>query len=167
METKDLYKSLLDTRNYEITMFWTRSNYFLLLNTAIAVGLFGTREFYSKYGIVFAIFGLLASVLWFWVCLGGKYWQVRWEQKLSDFEAKHLPDLKAFAATPEEVKADVEKGMGFDSKMSWTQRKIYQLAVNQKPSVSYSMIRLSIIFSLGWLLWLSFFFITGKAPFAA
>jgi hypothetical protein len=167
METKDIYKALLDTRNYEITMFWTRSNYFLLLNSAIAVGLFGTREYYAKFAVVFAIFGLLASLLWFWVCLGGKYWQVRWEQQLAEYERANCPELKAFSATPQEVQATVERGMHFDHRMSWVQRKIYALAAKQKPSVSYSMIRLSMLFSLGWFLWLATFFLTGKAPLAA
>lgn len=165
METKDIYKSLLDTRNFEITMFWTRSNYFLILNSAIAVGLFGTREFYSKFAIVFAVLGFLASYLWFWVCLGGKFWQTRWEQRLLDFERDNLPELKAFGATMEEVKSDVEKGLRFNSEMSWFQRKVYQLALTSKPSVSYSMIRLSMVFMLGWIAFLVAFFVTGRAPF--
>jgi hypothetical protein len=167
METKDLYKALLDTRNFEITMFWTRSNYFLLLNSVVAVGLFGTREYYAKFAIVFAVFGLLASLLWFWVCLGGKYWQVRWEQKILEFERENLPDLKAFGATAQQVKDDVAKGFDFHSEMSWMQRTVYALALKQKPSVSYSMIRLSMLFVLGWLVFLVLYFATGKAPLGA
>lgn len=165
METKDIYKTLLDTRNFEITMFWTRSNYFLILNSAIAVGLFGTREFYSKFAIVFAVAGFLASFLWFWVCLGSKFWQARWEQRLLDFERKELPELKAFGATLEEVKADAEKGLNFNPEMSWFQRTVYKLALNRKPSVSYSMVRLSMVFMLGWIAFLVVFVATGKAPF--
>lgn len=30
----------LDTRNFEISLYWQRSNYFLVLNTALAVGFF-------------------------------------------------------------------------------------------------------------------------------
>jgi len=164
MDTKDLYKTLLDTRNFEITMFWTRSNYFLILNSAIAVGLFGTRDYYAKFAIVFAVAGMLASLLWFWVCLGGKYWQTRWEQRLLEFEREYLPELMAFGATPAQVRADVENGLKFHGEMGWLQRCIYQLALRQKPSVSYSMIRLSMVFFLGWLVFLVAFFATGKAP---
>jgi len=43
MEVKDLYKTLLDTRNLEINLFWQRSNYFLVLNTGIAFGFFNLK----------------------------------------------------------------------------------------------------------------------------
>src|SRR5207248_3234570 len=45
----DAYKIALETRNLEINLFWQRSNYFLVLNTAIAVGFFarGHRDKYS------------------------------------------------------------------------------------------------------------------------
>src|SRR3972149_10785499 len=37
---KDAYKFAYDTRNFEISLFWQRSNYFLVLNTAIALAFF-------------------------------------------------------------------------------------------------------------------------------
>ena len=43
IELKDLYKTLLDTRNLEISLFWQRSNYFLVLNTGIAFGFFNLK----------------------------------------------------------------------------------------------------------------------------
>jgi hypothetical protein len=42
-EPKDRYKVLLDTRNLEINLFWQRSNYFLGLNTGIAIGFFNLK----------------------------------------------------------------------------------------------------------------------------
>lgn len=92
--------------------------------------------------------GALASVLWFWVCLGGKFWQTRWEQRLLEFEREHLPNLDFFGASAERIRADVEKGFAFNN-LGWMQRLIYRLALN-KPSVSYSMIRLSALFVIGW-----------------
>jgi lipoprotein signal peptidase len=63
MELKDLYKTLLDTRNLEINLFWQRSNYFLVLNTGIAFGFFNLTK--PMYRIAFAIMGIIASFLWF------------------------------------------------------------------------------------------------------
>ncbi|MGO9227599.1 MAG: hypothetical protein ACLQKA_00105 [Bryobacteraceae bacterium] len=148
-ELKDLYKILLDTRNLEINLFWQRSNYFLVLNTGIAFGFFKLKTPTGRF--TFAILGLLASVLWFGVCLGGKYWQARWEQRLLDFEKEHLPGLDFFAAGPDRIKRDAEMGLLEFHKLRWHKRLIYRLAVRTRPSVSYSMILLSIIFTAGWI----------------
>lgn len=145
---KDLYKTLQDTRNLEINLFWQRSNYFLVLNTGIAFGFFNLEN--RQFSFIFAILGLLASILWFWVCLGGKFWQTRWEQRLLEFEREHLPGLDFFGASPDRIRADVEKGIAFH-KHGWRQRLIYRLALNKKPSVSFSMIQLAALFVVGWL----------------
>jgi len=160
IEVKDLYKTLLDTRNLEINLFWQRSNYFLVLNTGIAFGFFNLKE--GKFAVIFAVMGLLASVLWFWVCLGGKFWQTWWEQRLLEFEREHLPGLDFFGASPERIRADVEKGLAFHN-LRWTQRFIYRLALN-KPSVSYSMIRLSALFVIGWVAFIAVSIVLGKSP---
>jgi len=161
IDTKDLYKILLETRNLEINLFWQRSNYFLVLNTGIAFGFFNIKE--PRFAIVFAIAGFLASLLWFWVCLGGKYWQTRWEQRLHDFEKEYLPGLDYFSASPKRLKKDVEKGFAFHTDKTWAQKLIYRLAL-RKPSVSYSMIRLAALFMLNWLGFLTISFFLGKNP---
>jgi hypothetical protein len=146
IETKDLYKTLLDTRNFEINLFWQRSNYFLVLNSAIALGYFNLKE--QQYGLIFAVMGVLASMLWFWVCLGGKFWQSRWEQRLSDFETENLNGLEFFSSDKTRIYSDVEKSLNI-SELTGIQKLIYKLVL-KKPSVSYSMIRLSALFVLGW-----------------
>src|SRR4051794_39983352 len=40
LELKDAYQVLLSTRNLEIGLFWQRSNYFLVLNSGLALGFF-------------------------------------------------------------------------------------------------------------------------------
>jgi hypothetical protein len=159
-EVKDLYKTLLDTRNLEINLFWQRSNYFLVLNTGIAFGFFNLKD--GKFSVIFAVMGLFASLLWFWVCLGGKFWQARWEQRLHDFEREHMPGLDFFAASPERIRADVEKGLAFHN-LRWSQRLVYRLVLN-KPSVSYSMIRLSALFVIGWVAFICLSIALGKSP---
>ena len=62
IEDKDLYKNVLDTRNFEISFFWQRSNYFLVLNSALALGFFGLKT--RSYEPWLAGFGLLVSLLW-------------------------------------------------------------------------------------------------------
>lgn len=161
MEVKDLYKTLLDTRNFEINLFWQRSNYFLVLNTGIAFGFFNLKD--GKFALIFAVIGLLASILWFWVCLGGKFWQTRWEQRLLEFERQHLPGLDFFGASQERIRADVEKGLAFHE-LGSVQAFVYRIALSNKPSVSYSMIRLSALFVIGWVAFIAVSIALGKNP---
>lgn len=53
MEPKDLFKFVLDTRNFEITNFWQRSNHFLVLNTGIAIGFFNLKD--QAYALVLSL----------------------------------------------------------------------------------------------------------------
>jgi hypothetical protein len=145
---KDLHASLVSTRNLEINLFWQRANYFLVLNSALALGVFNLKD--SRFSIVFACLGIIASALWFWVCLGGKYWQTRWEQRLWDFEREFLPGLDFFGADPDRLRRDVCKGLNFHRPWG-LKRWIYAAVLRTKPSVSFSMILLAALFFVGWI----------------
>lgn len=144
---KDLYATLIATRNLEVNLFWQRSNYFLALNSAIALGFFNLKD--SRYVLLFAVVALATSVLWFRVCLGSKYWQTRWEQRLMDFENHHFPGLAFFAADRDRIQADVRRGLEFHPAKG-IKRWIYRKAMDWRPSVSYSMITLSGLFAVVW-----------------
>jgi hypothetical protein len=160
IDVKDLYNTLVDTRNLEINLFWQRSNYFLVLNTGIAFGFFNLLR--GKFAVIFAVMGLLASFLWFCVCLGSKFWQSRWEHRLLEFEKEHLPGLDFFGASPERIRTDAQESLALDDR-PWLQRHVYRLVLC-KPSVSYSMILLSALFALGWVSFIAVFVVLGKSP---
>jgi hypothetical protein len=157
---KDLYSILVGTRKLEINLFWQRSNYFLVLSSGMVLGFFNLRG--TKYALVFALMGLIASVLWFCVCLGSKFWQTRWEQRLFDFEHEHLRGLQFFSASQDRIRKDVREGFDFEN-LSRMQRSLYKLALVTKPSVSYSMLRLSILFMFGWTAIIAIYLISGSA----
>jgi glycerol uptake facilitator-like aquaporin len=117
------------------------------LNSGIVLGFFNLKE--TKYAVVFAFMGMMASVLWVWVCLGSKFWQTRWEQRLFDFEKEYFPGLDFFSAEPARLLEDVTRGFAFED-LGTIQRSLYGLAL-LKPSVSYSMLRLSMLFVSGWI----------------
>jgi len=146
-EAKDIYKTALDTRNFEISLFWQRSNYFLVLNTALGVGYFNVKWPDS---LLLALFGSLASLLWFRVNLGSKFWQSRWEQRLAIVERTFEPDIKFFAANKETTIADVKNNLE-DSKHADEFRLWLDKLTLEKTSVIFSMTLLSLIFMLGWL----------------
>jgi len=152
IEDKDIYKTALDTRNFEISLFWQRSNYFLVLNSALALGFFNLKE--QKYTLVLAIFGGIVSWLWFCVNLGSKFWQTRWEHRISIIENAIAPELKFFSADWDTIYDDVSQSLAGSSVL----RRLKRWFVLKKPSVSNQMMWLSVCFMLGWailvLLWL-------------
>ena len=143
----DLYKIALDTRNMEIGLFWQRSNYFLILNTAAAVGFFLKAT--EKYQFLIGLFGLAVAILWFGVNLGSKFWQSRWEFRLTEAEKDLDTDIQYFSASWETIYSDVEKSLEFSEHSAL--RKMIDKLVLMKPSVSFIMTLLSILFILLWL----------------
>ena len=81
------FKIALETRNFEIALFWKRCNYFLVLNTALATvlaaGLFASfnngnsTPSWLLIGVCLA--GIFVCVAWIKVGLGSKFWQSHWE----------------------------------------------------------------------------------------
>ena len=129
-----LFKIALETRNVEISLFWQRSNYFLVLNTALAVGFFSLKEQRGAYAIGLAIFGALASVLWLLVNAGGKYWQSRWEHELTLRERKLYPEDPMFAAPAEQTKDYVRQSLNWGK--HGRLHRIADQVVLLKPSVT-------------------------------
>jgi hypothetical protein len=142
----DLYKVALETRNLEISLFWQRSNYFLVLNTAIAAGFLATTN--HVYSILLAAAGLCIAFLWFRVNLGGKFWQSRWEQALSDMEQMLHTDIRLFSASWEAIEHDVRRSLE-GGRHGWL-RRLFDKLVLQKPSVTFAMTLVSLVFVVFW-----------------
>jgi hypothetical protein len=158
LPVKDAYAHLIATRNLEINLFWQRSNYFLVLNTAVALGFFELQHW--LHALIFAVLGVAVSLLWVLVCLGSKFWQARWEGRLGTFERQHLADLDFFGAQPLRITADVEEGLGL-SQLRGVKKWIYKFVLNRRPSVSYSMLRLAMLFLVAWIVLLVVFLVGG------
>ncbi|MCH9705617.1 MAG: hypothetical protein K0U15_05790 [Proteobacteria bacterium] len=172
----DLYKIALETRNFEIELFWKRSNYFLVLNTAIAVGFFNLESNQAFFKIFLCIFGGIVTYLWIRINLGSKYWQVKWEEELKQIEKQINPKMQMFdneqginddlvyknlfSSSKREENNYIlkEKCCGekiLDDSENWLKQRIYK-CVLKKPSVSFTMILLSLLFIIGWILLLIF-----------
>lgn len=146
----DSFKTAFEARNLEITLFWTRSNYFLLLNTVIFSGLlFRITDTMVSMGL--SLLGLLSSVLWFLVNSGSRFWILRWEGKLEEIEGKIEEGntelkLKLFHVTMEEQREEVRKIIA-KAKPRWG--NIWQKAINwfvrKKPPVANIAISLSLL----------------------
>ena len=146
IKIKELYKIAIETRNLEINLFWQRSNYFLVLNTAIAVGTFSRIS--PDFRIPFAALGIVISYLWVCVNLGSKYWQVRWEYGVAQLENEISKDIDLFSADREKTQAAVKTSLSDYGK---SQLDVYDYLVLEKPSVGKMMSYLSASFVLFWI----------------
>ena len=144
---KDRYKIALQTRNLELRMYWQRSNYFLVLNTAIAVGYFSGK---GDYIALLAIVGFLVSVLWLCITLGSKYWQSRWEHRLRKVEEEFSEEFQFFKTTRHVCDADAWESLR--SNQHGSIRTAFDHLVMTKPSVTYMMMLLSLVFILFWII---------------
>lgn len=142
----EAYRIAFETRNLEINLFWQRSNYFLVLNTALAVGAYTGRG--TRYSYLLAVLGIIASSLWFAVNLGSKFWQARWEHRLSVFERDVAPRLNFFAADWTTIYDDVRASLTTANHKRL--RRIVDEMILWKPSVTLIMTMLSLVFVIGW-----------------
>ena len=143
----EAYRVAKESRNLEIALFWQRSNYFLVLSTAIAAGFFSLRD--VKYALPLAIFGLVVGILWVAVNLGSKFWQCRWEHRLRLTEERLRPDMNLFSASWETVQDDVRLSLQF--RRRGVLHRSYSRLVLLKPSVSFMMTLLSLSFVVFWI----------------
>lgn len=146
-ETGD-FKIAFDARNLEIELFWRRSNYFLGLNTVVAIAYFSNRTNTVPAWLICGL-GLVSSALWFLVLCGGKFWQSRWESKLRSLERNNQSNSGLFAVSRAEVRAQAESLIKDDD--HWWPRGLIDKIVLWKPSVSFLMMVLSIMFMVLWL----------------
>lgn len=78
---EEAFKIALDTRKFEIELYWKRTGYFVLFIGAVFVG------YYTNYGsqqkevllLILSSLGFLLSLLWYIANRGSKFWQENWE----------------------------------------------------------------------------------------
>jgi hypothetical protein len=56
---RELFDVALNTMNLEISLFWQRSNYFLILNTAISTGTLLKFSDQNDLSLILTVFGML------------------------------------------------------------------------------------------------------------
>jgi hypothetical protein len=138
-------KIALDNRAFEIQLFWQRSNYFLVLITALGIGVFSIKD--PIFSLLIAIAATTSSYFWFRTNLGSRFWQESWEAEV--ILLAHELGIRSFQRPMSEIVAQVDKELsGGNNKgkfRGWIDRKILE-----KPSVSYHMIKLSIASMFLW-----------------
>lgn len=152
IEPVDFYKIVLETRNLELKLFWERCNYFLVLNSGLAIAYFQIES--QRFLLPVAIFAVVVCIFWFEVALGSKFWALRWEQAVFELENGYVEDgslaerNRLFSASSSVVTMKVKKGLQF-----WTHgifARWIDSRLLKKPSVSLAMMKLIVAFIVAW-----------------
>ena len=179
------FKIALETRNFEIELFWKRCNYFLVLNTALAVGIFllfrdGNTPPLPLLLLIFFV-GIFVCIAWVMVVCGSKYWQSHWEQVVIR-EQEHIGlceskdrDYFGLDSHRKRVAANLKIQLGADTEIKELShvkfiRRIVMLSLPfvkekekdeykklllQKPSVTDWMQKTAVFFLLTWMVMLT------------
>lgn len=142
-------KIALDNRIFEIQMFWQRSNYFLVLMTALGVGVFTIKE--QGVATLIALFAAVSSYYWYRTNLGSKFWQESWEVEVVNL-AK-IENVEAFTRSTRDIIAQVStslQGGGSPGTKRGVLQQYIDKQIIRKPSVSYYMTLLSLSSILLW-----------------
>lgn len=156
---KELFKIAKETRDFEIEMFWRRTNYFLLLNVSVGTGF---AYFYKSLPqqthflgellplIILSIIGLCVCFAWIKVGLGAKYWQSHWEQVLVDLQPKL--GMEGEEGKEQDTAYFSNKGHKERVRRNLEITSCYDCCVLQKPSVSRWMHRTACLFLAAWVI---------------
>lgn len=102
---KERYKVCLDTRKFEIELFWKRSLFFWGFIASSFVGYAAVYQESKALSLIIANFGFVCSFAWTMANRGSKYWQENWESKVDEIEDKITGELFKIPA-----KIQVHKG---------------------------------------------------------
>ena len=152
------FKLILQTRDFEIEMFWKRCNYFLVLNTALAVGVFASFGGNKAILPLICLAGAFVCYAWFQVGLGSKFWQSHWEQiaeEMQDdigFRKDDGGDYRKDYFSRKGADVRVNRNLFPPGKEHHWLKFFYNNQVMKKPSVSGWMQITAVTFFFVWLL---------------
>lgn len=87
---KALFKTALETRNFEISMLVQRNNFFMIFQGVLLAGLIQSSHTKPVISFMVCLAGFLVSVLQTGMAAGAKFWQEYWEAVLHKIEGKLL-----------------------------------------------------------------------------
>lgn len=87
------FNTSLDTRKFEIDLFWKRSLFFWGFIASAFIAFATLYKENSKYAIMIAGFGCICSLVWTLANRGSKFWQENWESKVSKYEDELVGSL--------------------------------------------------------------------------
>ena len=164
--TSEVYKRLLETRDFELTTFWQRS---IFLGTFLSLsytgyGALGLKLLEAKGGeaiwqvgnlfaIVIACFGIIVSALWILMAKGSKLWYEWQETAIVAFTHDLAPDSAFDKSVREMVAFKIGWTAEFDNRWREIKKDKFLFSPNGGPfSVSKVTICIGQFSLMGWIL---------------
>jgi hypothetical protein len=98
----------LDTRKFEISLYWQRTAYLWAMIAAAFAGYFAVAaEKTSLAALCLACVGFVLSVAWYRLNQGSKFWQENWEQHVALLEHEHFGPLFSTVLQKRRVKGHI------------------------------------------------------------
>lgn len=113
---ESLCKIALDTRKFEIELYWKRAAYFWTFIAAAlaAFALISTTQTHNLSKtilmVIITMLGSLFSFGWYLVNRGSKYWQENWEDHISILVSHHIGPIFKLLKYPHEKIYNLHKG---------------------------------------------------------
>ena len=92
---EEAFQIALETRKFEIELYWKRTGYFVLFIGAVFVGYYrvlpinGSSDSEKEWLLLLlSSLGFLLSLLWYMANRGSKFWQENWEAHIEDLSIK-------------------------------------------------------------------------------
>jgi hypothetical protein len=90
---EDALRQAEEIRKYEISLYWKRANYYVILLGAVVVGIVNVLGRYGKLNnvvlLLLAVAGAFIAWGWCFATMGSKFWQCNWEAHV-DFLEKEM-----------------------------------------------------------------------------
>lgn len=87
---KSLFKTTLETRNFEISMLVQRNNFFMIFQGVLFAGLIQSSHTKPIVSFMVCFVGFIVSAFQAGMAAGAKFWQEYWEQALHEVEKELL-----------------------------------------------------------------------------
>lgn len=115
---KEALKTALDTRKFEIELYWKRATYFWAFIAATIAGYFvlinsDNISEHKWFTILVALLGLFFSIGWYFVNRGSKFWQENWEMHVAYLEEKIQGPLFSLIWCSDDKLYQINKGYPF------------------------------------------------------
>jgi hypothetical protein len=138
----------LANRVFEIQSFWQRSNYFLVLLTALGAATFTIKD--ELLQLILSVLSALCALFWYRTNLGSKFWQESWEVEVNLLAEKI--GIESFKRPLKAVTEQVRASLNPDASGKGWFRRYIDTQIIGKPSVTQNMIALSLFVFVVWLL---------------
>lgn len=90
-DEKAMYTGMAMSRNTEVTLRWSRSQMFMIINSAMLSLLFARDTTFLLF-LTLGVFGMIMASVWFLINMKSQQWVEYWQTRLAQIKHAEEPD---------------------------------------------------------------------------